>query len=171
MPRGATCSLTSKAISIVGGSTQRSAISPQSRQTAKPHNLVSTFPGEGQTYRDAAVAAGTEACHRAERTPVLATHGGNSHRRREAVIPQPLRLQATPSLLVFLLEAARQQLAAAFKDRISCSGKMRVHALQVAYDVEVKPATFHIIRARIFTLKNRCRRASFEGTKNFLFAN
>src|SRR4051812_8239289 len=48
MPRGATCSLTSKAITIVGGSTQRSAISPQSRQTAKPHNLVSTFPGEGQ---------------------------------------------------------------------------------------------------------------------------
>src|SRR3954452_6616479 len=47
MPRGATCSLTSKAITIVGGSTQRSAISPQSRQTAKPHNLVSTFPGEG----------------------------------------------------------------------------------------------------------------------------
>src|SRR3954462_6386035 len=48
MPRGATCSLTSKAITIVGGSTQRSAISPQSRQTAKPHNLVSTFPGEDQ---------------------------------------------------------------------------------------------------------------------------
>src|SRR3954454_17956082 len=48
MPRAATCSLTSKAITIVGGSAQRSAISPQSRQTAKPHNLVSTFPGEGQ---------------------------------------------------------------------------------------------------------------------------
>src|SRR3954452_1935453 len=57
MPRGATCSLTSKAITIVGGSTQRSAISPQSRQTAKPHNLVSTFPGEGQSRADGAAIA------------------------------------------------------------------------------------------------------------------
>src|SRR3954462_1126745 len=57
MPRGATCSLTSKAITIVGGSTQRSAISPQSRQTAKPHNLVSTFPGEGHLRQPAITVA------------------------------------------------------------------------------------------------------------------
>src|SRR5215203_1425839 len=47
MPRGATCSLTSKAITIVGGSTPPSATSPRSRQTGNPHNPVSTFPGEG----------------------------------------------------------------------------------------------------------------------------
>src|SRR4051812_28881945 len=47
MPRGATCSLTSKAITIVGGSTPLSATSPRSRQTGNPHNPVSTFPGEG----------------------------------------------------------------------------------------------------------------------------
>src|SRR4051794_12156985 len=48
MPRGATCSLISKAITIVGGSTPLSAISPRSRQTGNPHNPVSTVPGEGQ---------------------------------------------------------------------------------------------------------------------------
>src|SRR3954451_7620339 len=47
MPRGATCSRTSKAITIVGGSTPPSATSPQSRQTGNPHNPVSTFPGKG----------------------------------------------------------------------------------------------------------------------------
>src|SRR3954451_10076892 len=47
MPRGATCSLISKAITIVGGSTPLSAISPRSRQTGNPHNPVSTVPGEG----------------------------------------------------------------------------------------------------------------------------
>src|SRR3954470_22390858 len=45
MPRGASCSLTSKAITIGGGSTPLSATSPRSRQTGKPHNLVSTVPG------------------------------------------------------------------------------------------------------------------------------
>src|SRR5215218_8028569 len=53
MPRGATCSLTSKAITIVGGSTPPSATSPRSRQTGNPHNPVSTFPGEGQFGRHA----------------------------------------------------------------------------------------------------------------------
>src|SRR3954471_5956286 len=48
MPRGETCSRTSKAITIGGGSTPLSATSPRSRQTGKPHNLVSTVPGEGQ---------------------------------------------------------------------------------------------------------------------------
>src|SRR3954462_6140627 len=51
MPRGATCSRTSKPITIVGGSTPLSVISPQSRQTGKPPNPVSTFPGEGQTRK------------------------------------------------------------------------------------------------------------------------
>src|SRR3954453_5570221 len=49
MPRGATCSRPSKPITIVGRSTPLSATSPQSGQTGKPHNPVSTFPGEGQT--------------------------------------------------------------------------------------------------------------------------
>ena len=47
IPHGATCSLTSKATTIVGGSTPLSATSPRSRQTGNPHNPVSTFPGEG----------------------------------------------------------------------------------------------------------------------------
>src|SRR4051812_41684939 len=51
MPRGATCSLISKAITIVGGSTPLSAISPRSRQTGNPHNPVSTVPGEGHRPR------------------------------------------------------------------------------------------------------------------------
>src|SRR3954451_24104683 len=52
MPRGATCSLISKAITIGGGSTPLSATSPRSRQTGNPHNPVSTFPGEGQGHTD-----------------------------------------------------------------------------------------------------------------------
>src|SRR3954447_999820 len=50
MPRGATCSRPSKPITIVGRSTPLSVTSPHSRQTGKPHNPVSTVPGEGQTY-------------------------------------------------------------------------------------------------------------------------
>jgi transposase InsO family protein len=42
------CSLISKAITIVRRSTPPSATSPHSRQRQKPHNPVSTFPGEGQ---------------------------------------------------------------------------------------------------------------------------
>ena len=48
MPRGVICSRTSKATTIGGGSTPLSATSLQSRQTGKPHNPVSTFPGEGR---------------------------------------------------------------------------------------------------------------------------
>src|SRR3954466_14379444 len=48
MPRGATWSRPSKPITIVGRSTPLSATSPQSRQTGKPYNPVSTVPGEGQ---------------------------------------------------------------------------------------------------------------------------
>src|SRR5215469_4351834 len=47
MARGATCSLISKAITIVRGSTPQSATSPHNRQRQKLHNPVSTFPGEG----------------------------------------------------------------------------------------------------------------------------
>jgi transposase InsO family protein len=47
MPRGATCSSISKAITIVGGSTPPSAISPPNRQRQNPYNPVSTFAGEG----------------------------------------------------------------------------------------------------------------------------
>src|SRR3954470_15984573 len=39
--------VTSNPITIVGGSTPLSVISPQSRQSGKPNNPVSTFPGEG----------------------------------------------------------------------------------------------------------------------------
>src|SRR4051812_17565847 len=46
-PRAATCSPTSKPITIVGRSTPLAVISPQSRHTGKPHNPVSTLPGEG----------------------------------------------------------------------------------------------------------------------------
>src|SRR5215471_17832341 len=49
MARGATCSLISKAITIVRGSTPQSATSPHNRQRQKLHNPVSTFPGEGQS--------------------------------------------------------------------------------------------------------------------------
>src|SRR5262249_44963896 len=48
IPRGANCSLKSKAVTIVRGSTPRSATSPDSRQRQKPHNPVSPFPGGGQ---------------------------------------------------------------------------------------------------------------------------
>jgi hypothetical protein len=48
-PRGANCSLISKATTIVRGSTPPSATSPHSRQRQKPHNPVSTFPGEGHS--------------------------------------------------------------------------------------------------------------------------
>src|SRR5215471_14435740 len=48
MARGATCSLISKAITIVRGSTPQSATSPHNRQRQKLHDPVSTFPGEGQ---------------------------------------------------------------------------------------------------------------------------
>jgi hypothetical protein len=41
--------LISKAITIVRGSTPPSATSPHSRQRHKPHNPVSTFPGEGHS--------------------------------------------------------------------------------------------------------------------------
>src|SRR6476469_9122800 len=50
MPRGATCSRPSKPTTILGQSTPQSLTSPQSRQTGKPHNPLSTVPGEGQTY-------------------------------------------------------------------------------------------------------------------------
>src|SRR5262249_35698770 len=42
-------SLISKATTIVRGSTPPSATSPHSKQRQKPHNPVSTFPGEGQS--------------------------------------------------------------------------------------------------------------------------
>jgi transposase InsO family protein len=50
-PHDATCSGTSKAITIVGRSMPLLATSPQSSQTAKPHNPVSPFPREGQVLR------------------------------------------------------------------------------------------------------------------------
>src|SRR5215469_12495852 len=50
MARGATCSLISKAITIVRGSTPQSATSPHNRQRQKLHNPVSTFPGEGHPW-------------------------------------------------------------------------------------------------------------------------
>src|SRR3954449_11043203 len=91
MPRGATCSLTSKAITIVGGSTQRSAISPQSRQTAKPHNLVSTFPGEGQSW-----GAPMSAFYR-----YSPGHRRQAHRQRlrkeHAMTTQHLRVASSPA--------------------------------------------------------------------------
>ena len=46
IPRGANCSLISKAITIVRGSTPPSATSPHSRQRQKPRNPVSTFRGK-----------------------------------------------------------------------------------------------------------------------------
>ena len=46
----ATCSRPSKPVTIVGRSTPLSATSLQSRQTGKPNNPVSTFPGEGQEH-------------------------------------------------------------------------------------------------------------------------
>ena len=49
MPPGATCSPTSKDITIVSGSIPPSGISPPNRQSAKPHNPVSTKSQEGHS--------------------------------------------------------------------------------------------------------------------------
>src|ERR1041385_5933721 len=51
MPRGATCSPISKATTIGYGDTPRSGTSALNKQRQKPHNPVSTFPGEGQPER------------------------------------------------------------------------------------------------------------------------
>src|SRR5215467_9239972 len=52
MPLGATCLPTSKAITIVSGSTLPSATSLPIRQRLCPPNPVSTLPGEAQTGRN-----------------------------------------------------------------------------------------------------------------------
>jgi transposase InsO family protein len=56
MPRGATCSPISKATTIGYGDTPRSGTSPLNKQRQKPHNPVSTFPGEGQRFPDAVLS-------------------------------------------------------------------------------------------------------------------